>query len=317
METWALESIEQLISNQVQEHLNLEYKRADALRKGKEDEITKDVSAMANSDGGVIIYGIKETGKEDEAKLPEGMDPINHAEFSRERLDQIINNIRPKIDGIIITPVLVNEKQVIYVVDIPKSDTAHQAKDYRYHKRTNFTTHRMEDYEIRDVMNRNKNPKFKVCFEIIETNLKYTLNVKIKNTGSVCAHYVYAYICLPKQYADTNAIIIDKNTKMVQGVTTSFLDNVLYYEYHLDNTAFGQMKEESIGTGRFNPIPPGLTRKWVIPLVSLKNQINNDLFTGEGTIRWRIFADNAPVFAGAIALRKIKIYKRELPHAHF
>ena len=40
------------------------------------------------------------------------------------------------------------------VVEIPKSLTAHQARDLRYYRRYNFESVAMVDYEIRDVMNR-------------------------------------------------------------------------------------------------------------------------------------------------------------------
>lgn len=54
--------LEQLISNEIEENLHLDYKSAGALSKidKKKDEITKDVSALANSDGGIIVYGINE-----------------------------------------------------------------------------------------------------------------------------------------------------------------------------------------------------------------------------------------------------------------
>ena len=59
-----------------------------------------------------------------------------------------------------ITPVYTKkDNEVIYVVNIPKSDTAHQAKDKRYYKRYNFESVMMEDYEIKDIINRVKNPK--------------------------------------------------------------------------------------------------------------------------------------------------------------
>jgi len=53
--------LESLITNRVEENLNLDYKGADALYNidGKIDrslEISKDVSSFANSDGGIIIY---------------------------------------------------------------------------------------------------------------------------------------------------------------------------------------------------------------------------------------------------------------------
>jgi len=52
--------LEQLIRDAVPESLTLEYKRSDALSKenGKVNELCKDVSAFANSLGGLLIYGI-------------------------------------------------------------------------------------------------------------------------------------------------------------------------------------------------------------------------------------------------------------------
>ena len=54
--------LDKLIADQVEDNLHLDYKAADALAKtdGKKKEVSKDISALANSDGGIIIYGIKE-----------------------------------------------------------------------------------------------------------------------------------------------------------------------------------------------------------------------------------------------------------------
>ena len=59
---WNLDRIQQLIRDSVEESLSIEYKSAGALGKSdtKKTEITKDVSAFANSTGGVLIYGIAE-----------------------------------------------------------------------------------------------------------------------------------------------------------------------------------------------------------------------------------------------------------------
>lgn len=57
-----LEDIRRMIADGVEENISLDYKAAEALQNtdGKKKEIAKDVSAMANAAGGVIIYGIKE-----------------------------------------------------------------------------------------------------------------------------------------------------------------------------------------------------------------------------------------------------------------
>jgi len=104
---WDQARIQQHINDEIQESLTLEYKAADSLGKseGKKTEITKDVSAMANSSGGVIVYGIKEYDASDKRHLPEKIDPVEQDKYSKEWLEQIINNVRPRIDGLIVHPV--------------------------------------------------------------------------------------------------------------------------------------------------------------------------------------------------------------------
>lgn len=157
--------LEQLVAEQAEENLQLEFKDARALNQhdNKKTEISKDVSAMANSAGGVIIYGIAE-----EAHHAGRITCISRRDFSKEWLDQIIlSSIHPKIEGLVIHPVTFGEDEVVYVVEIPQSTTAHQAKDGRYHRRQNSVTAWMEDYEIRDVMNRTRHPVIEIAMKII------------------------------------------------------------------------------------------------------------------------------------------------------
>lgn len=55
-----IEDIEKFIKSELPESIHLDYKESPALSKKKRDEICKDVSAFANSDGGMLIYGVKE-----------------------------------------------------------------------------------------------------------------------------------------------------------------------------------------------------------------------------------------------------------------
>ena len=137
-EIWDEARLMQYINDGIEESLNLDYKAAAALNKTEEKkkQITKDVSAMANSDGGIIIYGISEFQDIAHSHLPEKLDPTDRAVISKEWIEQVISNIRPKID-VKIYPVNLTSgaNDVAYVVDIPQSYTAHQATDKKYYKR--------------------------------------------------------------------------------------------------------------------------------------------------------------------------------------
>lgn len=192
MTQWDQETIQKYIDDQVEESLGLDYKSAQALAKtdGKKREITKDVSSMANSDGGIIIYGVAEYQMPEKKHLPERIDPIDQTQFSKEWLEQVINGIRPRIDGLLIHPVPIENppNHVVYVVEIPQSTTAHQARDYRYYKRFNFESVPMEDYEVRDVMNRVTTPDVEVDFDYTRVEIsshyhRYRLTALIRNQG--------------------------------------------------------------------------------------------------------------------------------------
>ncbi|HZR19944.1 MAG TPA: ATP-binding protein [Verrucomicrobiae bacterium] len=193
---WTKERVEKLITDKIEENNHLDYKGAGALNRAEPKkllDVTKDISAFANSDGGTVIYGVEEFREEGKKHLPEKIGAIDGKEYSREWLDQIIDQISPKIEGVQIFPVRVGPEDwhVVYVVEIPKSLTAHQARDFRYYKRYNFQSEPMQDYEVRDVMNRRRHPKLKFSMQLDRTgNSSVRVIARIRNIGSV----------VPKQY---------------------------------------------------------------------------------------------------------------------
>jgi hypothetical protein len=208
MSEWTKQRLDQMITDGVEENLSLDYKSAGALAKNderKKTEIAKDVSSFANSSGGVLIYGVAEFDDEPRKHLPERLDPIQRSEISKEWLDQVIQTIQPRIEGVVIHPVTISEPDntVCYVVEVPQSHTAHMARDHRYHKRHNFTTAQMEDYEVRDVMNRRTHPKIR-GFIFVNRNAdnlrprdEGILTVRLVNVGRVLANHVMVELELP------------------------------------------------------------------------------------------------------------------------
>ena len=73
---WDEGDILSLIKDKIQESITLEYKKSNALEKAdrRKTEVSKDVSAFANSAGGVIVYGIEED-KHYPTKPDGGFDP--------------------------------------------------------------------------------------------------------------------------------------------------------------------------------------------------------------------------------------------------
>ena len=228
MPEWTKEKLEQLITDCIEESLGLEYKAAGALEKtdAKKSEITKDVSAFANSSGGNLIYGISEFREKDKRHLPEKLDPIDRRSFSKECLEQVIQSIQPKIDGVIIHAVCLkeNSEEVCYVVEVPQSQTAHQARDRLYYKRHNFNVLAMEDYELRDVMNRRKHPKIEASIQIRLFNdfmiQEGIILIKLENKGKTIAHHVMAEVEIPIKLS--GYIRFDDSVKLVDGPNGSY-----------------------------------------------------------------------------------------------
>lgn len=231
---WVESDIIKMINNQEKENLNLDYKACGSLAKtdSKKTEVSKDISSFANSAGGVIIYGVLERDNLPVA-IDSGFDPN---EISKEWLENIINsNIYPKIDNLHINQIDLKTQgtgKVIYVVTIPQATfmAPHQAQDKRYYKRYNFQSAPMDDYEIKDILNRVKYPDLHLSFLCDSTNISFlpgeslsqpiNLTVVIENKSSEPAFYSVVNI-----YFDESISICDPDA--IQSATYNKILNRL------------------------------------------------------------------------------------------
>ena len=161
-ESITIEDIQSLIDNGIGESLNLEYKGAGALKKDDpaKIKITKSISAFANSNGGILIYGIHE-----EDQQPKNISYIDGNVFSNEWLEQVIGNIHRKVKVEIIPVRLDNDlSKTVYVVRIPESTEApHMALDGKYYRRMNFQVVQMEEYEVRNLYYRQDSAELNIA----------------------------------------------------------------------------------------------------------------------------------------------------------
>ncbi|MFU8885475.1 MAG: helix-turn-helix domain-containing protein [Cyanobacteriota bacterium] len=151
------EDIESLKTTGTSESPQLEYKSIRSLDNTDKNkkEISKDVSSMANSAGGVIIYGIEE---DRDTHAPREIRGLPASENKTEWLENIVNStIAPLLSCITIESIEVSADEFVIVVAIPQSPRApHQAHDKKYYKRYNLKSSPMEDYEISDVRARSQ-----------------------------------------------------------------------------------------------------------------------------------------------------------------
>jgi|BioPla2DNA2_1021312.scaffolds.fasta_scaffold15921_8 hypothetical protein len=210
---WNIKTIEEYIRTKAKESNSLEFKRAASLYNSmdkagsKSDDISKDVSAMANSNGGIIIYGIQEFNSGSDKCKAECIDYVDSNKISEEWIEQVVNSrINPRIENIRIEKVEFNETECVFVLDIPKSNTAHQAQDKKYYKRYNFQAVAMDDWEVKDVINRQSKPKIhitlsaypeSVLLKSVKTN-NFDIDVLIHNLGMVGANYINCFIEIDK-----------------------------------------------------------------------------------------------------------------------
>ena len=106
---WEEKDIDDLYQGEIEESLTLEYKRSDALTKDPQHrkELFKDVSAMANASGGIIIYGMKEVGNKPDG-TDDGLDP---KVVTKEQIENVLmSNIIPPIEDLQIKPVTLTSK---------------------------------------------------------------------------------------------------------------------------------------------------------------------------------------------------------------
>lgn len=322
-----IEDVNALIVAGVEESTTLEYKSEIDITNAKwKSEMAKDVSAMANANGGIIIYGVKEFDDEDRRHMPSHITPIDVTKISKETIAQVIStNISPKIKGLDISCLVVDRSkpnEVVYIVTIPQSYTAHQnLKTKHYHKRYSTIVNSMEDYEIRDIMNRNIHPDITLDFEfryITKQELYWTqptynpllgppipaqpqvvhrtilvLNCIPRNVGTVVAEHVHYFVKLPG-----NIIAAGQEFDIAEvkdGFVTMRREN-LYCDI-LEGSTFTNIK---YGQPRIVPILPGMTGVHKGIVMQSNINLNQDI-----EISWCLNADGASVKSGRIKLKDI------------
>lgn len=114
-------------------------------------DLSKEVSAFANTYGGQIVIGIRET--RDSPRRAEALEGVDPRRPPIETIQRIIeSNIRPRLEGIRYQTIQLsgtNTGRVAYVITVPQGKTVHQAPDKLYYGRSEYESVPLEDQLIR------------------------------------------------------------------------------------------------------------------------------------------------------------------------
>lgn len=197
MEIKSEKDLQELISNKISESTTLEYKSLDALENNF--KIAKQISAMANAEGGIIIYGIKE----DENRNPKEIEWTSNKEL-KDKIDQVLSTkINRKVEGIEIEEISSDEnnEKFVIVVKVPRSDLSpHQlsesAEVKKYYRRSNSRIREMEQGEIEDSFFKRKRPKLELELKRCPTKAP-SYDIIIHNKGKVLAEKIFIKLLVP------------------------------------------------------------------------------------------------------------------------
>jgi len=166
-----LEDARILVDNRLEEGPELDYKRGLSNNR----EIAKDVCALANSEGGIVLYGV-----ESRDRLPTGFSWVEGDNIEERIQGVVASSIHPKLEGVQVfrCPNPTNDKQAIFVVEVPKSPQAPHMCDYRYYKRRGSISLPMDHDELKNALfgrGRNAALRFEISANVSLIDRTYTL----------------------------------------------------------------------------------------------------------------------------------------------
>jgi Schlafen, AlbA_2 len=285
------------------------------------DAISKEVSALANTEGGELFLGIDEDRKTRPrpAKVLDGV-PAN---LPSDRLQQLIEgNLYPYLPGIRIqrVPLTQASGRVVFVISIPQGSTAYQAKDGRYYGRSEFEAKFLPDHEVRLRMSRGK-----VARGIVSARL---LKVEFGIEKAKAAEREYRETerrLTPKSREDQttkreilfsllDAMSLQNSPDMIRldftfrndGDITIRTPVIEFREEHSEGAfADGKVKAQALPQRVImdgETIYPGDLRTIDRSERWLTCQRDMSFSAGDYLVRWQVFLDNSPPSSGEIDL---------------
>ncbi len=209
-----IEEIRDLIRRKQEENIFIEFKRKSHPNRGSlSDDDKKNyaiaLSGFANSEGGLLIWGVKADKPDEESPaVATQLIPITKLQAYLSNLNSLTGQaVVPIVDGVenfhIQNP---DHPDTGYIVTyVPKTNLtgcAHRAQvqgTKQYYKRSGDGFYVMEHYDLMDVINRIKHPRVIARVELrrLSTGPDLKLQIILKNIGRIPAIDIYMECYIP------------------------------------------------------------------------------------------------------------------------
>ena len=233
-----LSGIQQLLEDHVKESIYIEFKMKKNRSMPELDDsdswqFSRALSGFANSDGGVLVWGV-ETDKEARASK---LKPITAVSDFEARLKKsLLNSVQPFVDGVRMESILEEDGSGAgYLkVLIPRSDKApHRAMraDREYYRRSTEGFYRLEHFDLEDAFGRRPHPSLVMTVDLVPRpgeDPYEEVKCALRNEGRGMARYAGA-MC---EFSGDVTIVAtnsgwNNNTNLNQGrPIVSYADNV-------------------------------------------------------------------------------------------
>lgn len=300
----------------------------DVIESKVRDDLSKAISALANSGGGVLVLGINE--------LPNGWAvddggvavSVKGRMKTREWLEDVIPNlVEERLVNFNVYEIAkaaensqIEEGRGVFVIEVGDSEQApHQANDNKYYARVGGKSRPIGHRLVMDIANRRRHPKVELevefhairrweysgLFSLVGGRREETVleaRFWAKNVGRVYANYMTCYVSFPSSLV-TNDSFFDE---AIEG--KEYRRNV-EVNTRRDYVGARDLRPE-YGPSWFAPILPGLSHYWswrLRDLSDLKDWSSDIQAEPDDLIYWEIYADNAPVEKGMIKLKDIDV----------
>ncbi|HKI05007.1 MAG TPA: ATP-binding protein [Thermoanaerobaculia bacterium] len=151
-------------------------------------EAAKDISALANSAGGRIFYGINEGKKSDEPGRAERLTPLTDPSLKSKLEDVVADTVHPRPHWRIVSVEIEGGHVLVAEVYPSLGRDLHMVSGDRFYRRAEARTIKMTEPEIREAYNR---------ISISSLSLEQALVTKVREQEELVTNYYQSVMIVP------------------------------------------------------------------------------------------------------------------------